>query len=719
MKKSVEELNGIIVQLLHEAQEAGTDAEKKRALLAEAAAYVTELSFAKQEEAELGNDRIERSKQFYAAYLGLELNRNELDGFAALPLRDFSARMREIAEEYKTCAAPAAFGLRFNPAFQYHLNSGRDESVEYARERAGQIFRQMDRTWRVMGNSPQFNAAKRAIQSIAELDPPTQLDFCAAALSVKAYVSKNLQAAYSAVGRTRMACAVSFLKQIMDEKSFQEYCIQLNSQRGVKWTFSKEKNELSYERTNPRCFVPEEIGTVREVYQNARNRISALAQTAEAPSPRELAILTALRNLQAKSPDGENLVVEHEALQAEIEQLQANRYFRETLQRPRDELIMLALEGNLDTIQGWQQGLTQEQERRIAAERQRLEEEQRLREENLRRERENKQQEEENALEAARLEEEKRAYNEKHPLLRELYREQRSVLDEIVNPFNEIFSILEGDPAQKGVALAAHLIALSKCMEDAQKNKGAEGPEGQDGPRVERAALQKRVEALEKDEHIRKLGAQIIKEKRWHDYIRELQKQAPNGRQNEAAELYPAVKLGSRLQEEYSKASANQTMQTGWTVAAYYAGRQLQTKVNDVAALRANEKGVKTTVAAVLALREYEKKLGSAVVDQQFLAVRIQQLSQDAETAALVRQLMQPETNEELKQALRDQTNPAVVFGDFLETLSLKLKKGREGPEEQLRQAHGEKQDGLNSGEKQDHGKQKKSKKQTGGPRKG
>ena len=241
MKRGVNELEAMIAELLRTAQDAGTSATNKKALLAEAAAYVREVSFAKksnQMDADLDLDRVNQNAQIYMAYLDLEMNRDAPDSLAALSPMAFSSRMEEIAEEYRQCAAPADFGMRINPDFQYHIKLKRDESIEYARTRAGQIFRQMDRTWRVIGSSTQFNAAKNAMQTIAGLASPTQLDFFPAVLNVKAYVSKNLQAANSAVGRTRMACSMAFLKQIMDDKSFREYCNQLNRQRGVKLVVS-------------------------------------------------------------------------------------------------------------------------------------------------------------------------------------------------------------------------------------------------------------------------------------------------------------------------------------------------------------------------------------------------------------------------------------------------------------------------------------------------
>lgn len=166
MKRSIIELEAMITELLRDAQDAGTSAANKKALLAEAAAYAFEISIAKkrnQTDADLDFDRINQNAQIYMAYLDLEINRDAPDSLAALSPMAFSSRMEEIADEYRQCAAPADFGMRINPNFQYQIKLHKDESIEYARTRAGQIFRQMDRTWRVVGSSTQFNAAKNAM----------------------------------------------------------------------------------------------------------------------------------------------------------------------------------------------------------------------------------------------------------------------------------------------------------------------------------------------------------------------------------------------------------------------------------------------------------------------------------------------------------------------------------------------------------------------------
>ena len=727
MKRSIIELEAMITELLREAQDAGTSAANKKALLAEAAAYAFEISIAKkrnQTDADLDFDRINQNAQSYRAFLDLEINRDAPDSLAALSPMAFSSRMEEIADEYRQCAAPADFGMRINPNFQYQIKLHKDESIEYARTRAGQIFRQMDRTWRVVGSSTQFNAAKNAMQTVAQLASPKQLDFFTASLTVKAYVSKNLQAANSAVGRTRMACSMAFLKQIMDDKSFRAYCNQLNSLRGIKLVVSVEEGGAFYEKTNPRCFVPDEIGTVKEVYQNAKNRIRALAQAEEAPSPRELAMLTALKNLQARSPDGEDLVVEHEALQAEIEKIQASPYFQAVLQGPRDELLMMALEGNLDTIQGCQNGLSQEQKNRIAAERQKLADEQAKQEQAKREELLKKQQEEAIKKEQDRQREEQKKYEEENPLITDLYRKQIKVLDGMMHPLHNAFLQFEslskvsletkGTPEQESVELTATLIALAEHMDRLQKGDRT----GE--PRVNLAVLQSRVEDLKKDELIRQKGAQLMAEERWIQYHKDLMKQArEKGLSGERAEIYPAVQLGLRLTKEYQKGCEDRKLQKPRTVAAYYAGDIIRKMLDHILDMRSTSEETLKTVAAVFALREHEKRLGpDALVEPQFLANRSQRLMADPDVIAASRQLTQPETNERLKQALGDRPNRVQAFGEFLETLCLERKQELEGPSgQQKSQEQSVPKPGGNREEQKPGGEQHNAKRKNSKPR--
>lgn len=89
-----------------------------------------------------------------------------------------------------------------------------------------------------------------------------------AAYTVKKYVSKNLNKAKSAVGTTRMAVSLAFLKQTMSKDSFEAYCKNLNGMRGIKTTDGEDRS-LTFDKDDPRYIEPDTIGTVKEVYQTS------------------------------------------------------------------------------------------------------------------------------------------------------------------------------------------------------------------------------------------------------------------------------------------------------------------------------------------------------------------------------------------------------------------------------------------------------------------
>jgi hypothetical protein len=702
MLKTVSEVRAAIEKLQEEARNAGTAAVEKRALIAEAAAYSRELAHANSSDTDLDLKRVNRNLQFYLAYLEQEED-PELDRLAGLPLGTFSSHMEEIAAEYEQCGAPTSFGLRVNPRFQLQLQSGNDESIAYSRDRAGQIFRQMDRTWRIAGSSTQFNKAKKAMQTVGELRSPTQMDFFLAGRAVRAYVSKNVKAAYSEVGRTRMACAMAFLKQILDEQSFRRYCYELNSQREVK-LLTNGPDGVGYEKTNPRCFVPEEIGTVREVYQLTRDRISALSKTEAAPSARDLAMLTALKTLQAKSPDGESLIVEHEDLQAEIERVQANRSFQELLKRPRDEQLMMALRGNLDTLEGCRNGLSQAQQQELdAARNQRAEEAKRLEE--------LKKQELEAEKRKKAQEEEQRRLDAERPYIEQLFRDQRGPLEEMTSVFAGIFSPLDSNADQESTELVARLVALSEIASAPAKSGGAE----KDPTRVDQKLLQARVNVL-KDDYIIQYFAKELKEGKYSETVRGLKKQAEQNRMD--AELFPVMELGKRLASAYAegckqrqterKQRAAETVekqqaadgndgqrQRDRTVAEHYGDRRKKELVNSVAAQPdLGEDRVRFVVAMVQTLREAERRLGlNAPVDANILSERTNLLAEEPEVKAAAQALMKPEIRERLRKALLGQQNSIQALGVFLETLSLERKAEEASPEQHSEPKPGENRD--------------------------
>ena len=233
-----------------------------------------------------------------------------------------------------------------NQHVNYHIDGDNN-----SKSRARKIFNQFSDTWRIKWNSSEFNAAKRAMQDIADSpNPPSQVDNYLANETVGRYVTKNINKAKSAVGITRMSCALAFLKQTMSPDNFKIYCANLNGLRGILPRQIQENGD-AYDRTNPRAIIADEIGTIDEVYHNARERLTRYAQNDNLEiDTRDIAILTALKNIERNSPEKGNKIVEHETLQAEIKKIQNNREFQNLCKTtPRDELIMMAWEHGFDT----------------------------------------------------------------------------------------------------------------------------------------------------------------------------------------------------------------------------------------------------------------------------------------------------------------------------------------------------------------------------------
>ncbi len=237
---------------------------------------------------------------------------------------------------------------------------------EAAPARAQNILGQLNRTWRVRSDSAEYRAMKETVQSMAGLQRTTQTENYLAAENVTRYIEKNLNRAKSDVGMTRMACSLAFLKQIMSPAQFKAYCINLNTRRHIPSRINA--NSIEYEKSNPRAIIPEEIGTIAEVYHDARERISDCARRGEKPSARDLAMITALKTLERKNQGrgGDAVVVEHEALQEEIEKVMRDPRFINAYQnRPDDELCELGFGGNINTIEGYAAPLRPDQQERI------------------------------------------------------------------------------------------------------------------------------------------------------------------------------------------------------------------------------------------------------------------------------------------------------------------------------------------------------------------
>lgn len=214
------------------------------------------------------------------------------------------------------------------------------DGTESSRLRAGKLYRQFAATKRIKKNSEKFEKARDAMRSIAELGrPATRAEQYVAADAVMKYVQKNINKAKSEVGRERMALSLAFLKQTMTPRRFEAYCAQLN---GLRHTTDV---------TDKRYIDPKAIGTVNEVYEETRERIRTTPENAR-PDPRDLAMLTALSLMKAQG--GGDRSVEQGTLQEQIEKVQANRHYREALQKDsREELINKAFYGNMDTLEGY------------------------------------------------------------------------------------------------------------------------------------------------------------------------------------------------------------------------------------------------------------------------------------------------------------------------------------------------------------------------------
>lgn len=263
MAISAENLRTRVGELLAQARDAQTSDQIRKANLAEAAAYLYELRYAVNGSVPLNVERVNSNIRAFEKAFSREEQKGMLDSLAALQPDAFGTRVKNTFEAIDGSAAAEEFGLRT----KHDIANAHDpdaESVAYARARSANIFRQMDRTWRVSGSSAEFGKAKKAMQDISDLERPEKVDQYLAGETVKAYVTKNLNKARSAVGRTRMACSLAFLKQTMPEAVFRAYCNTLNLQRGIPRMIGQEQEGLAFENTDPRCIVPEEIGTVKQ-----------------------------------------------------------------------------------------------------------------------------------------------------------------------------------------------------------------------------------------------------------------------------------------------------------------------------------------------------------------------------------------------------------------------------------------------------------------------
>ena len=661
------ELNAGIENALNMARDPKASAREKMMNLAQAVACRRELNNGDSIDVERlnrGMQAIHDSAEFLLAE-----REGRLDELAEQPVEEIERRVTRREEDVRRCPG----GL-----------DGTDA-------RASRIFRQLDRTWRVQGDSAQYKAAKREIGNLAGLGRPAgQQENYLAQEPVKQYVEKNLNAATSAVGKTRMACSLAFLKQIMAADAFRAYCANLNVLRRIPGE-PGENGALAFDKTNPRCIEPDEIGTVSEVYQTAMERIQACARQNKMPPERDIAMLTALRSMEAKSGDGGDLVVEHETLQAEIERVRKDRRFQDAVHgKTAFELFEMARGGNIDTLEGYTKPLRPDQRERVERENRRIaEEEAAARERREREERDRVAREEKEARE--------REFRKQNKPISECFEQLADDLKEFGSRFGNIFALLDEVPQeQKDAKTFATLVALGEARA-AHERKAAEGgePDGGREATVNLSELNKRVRELEQDAFIRGMAKRL---KQSEDFGKLVQTYTRQGGENPGLDergrkIYPAVQVSKKLTESYAEyTGARERLEKKEpqkvTVAQGYGA--LKPHIDKLIRENMDYRWTADLAAKTLALREQERKGGGVdtAVDGDKLRERLAELRNDGTALALGRSLTEPAGREQLKGILSKPDREhafAELVGDMqrqrLEKQSQQPR--REGPEKQ------------------------------------
>ena len=645
----------------------------------------------------ISTDRVNETTQRIhdGAAFTIAERQGKLNELCAEPLDSLDQKVRTTQEAVDSCETAADFGLRMNQDLQ-HAPDAEVQGVAYTRNRAGQIFAQMNSTWRFAGNSDQYVAARQAIREIGDKTPPTQLDNYLAGETVKAYVAKNLQKAESAVGMTRMACAMAFLKQTMSKEAFAAYCSGLNVQRRIR---QDPPNSLSFVKTEPRCFVPDEIGTVREVYNTVRERFFRLYDEEtgyKAPDPRDLAMLTALKNLQARAGGNENLVVEHEALQKEIEKVQADRRFQDALKnRSAHELIEMAGGHNLDTVNGYAQELRPEQRDRVQGELDRLsakeaarlakeEEDRKAKEEADRRAKE-----EADRLEAERQRQEReRLQKEKERaeflkthvhfnqvLKEELVPSVRKLADLVENVFEELYATED-----EYIELTAKMIALAEFRQKSKQQK-EQIPADKRGY-MNREQLKQRVDQLKKDKVVKEMGAKLRDDPETQKTLKEYREEFKNEGENRDA--WATVKFALKVKGDYEEildAIDRKTNPKRWpTVQKCYKAFEKDVGALGKGGIGGGYKKAAEIAAKMVALRELETNNVQGLdtpVNQELLIARAKEIYKDPLLTTIGQNLVGPGAELKLARAFNMTTNREQTFAEYVTKMynDLKLQK--------------------------------------------
>ena len=634
-------------------------------------------------------------------------------------VKDLDKRIKQVEDDVNLCEA------------------GTEKSK--SGKRAGKIFRQMDRTWRLMGSSDEFKRANQAIEEVSKLTIPSQTDHYVAGEMVKRYVSKNLRAAKSDVGMTRMACSLAFLKQTMPEDAFRTYCNNLNYQRGLRPNIG-ENGEQTYDKSDPRCFVPEEIGTIKEVYDIAHERIHKLSVNNKTPTMRDYAVLTALKRLEARNANRENggkdVVVEHEALQKEIDAVMRDRRFQEGMKKDPLTLMTLAWYNRLDKIEGYTNPIDKEVQDKIDAIRKQEEDERKqqeaekkaleekkkkeLEEENKRkaeeeeRQKKAKEEEDKRKQEQAQKEAAEKKFREENKQIFDLYYEDvRPKVEELNAPLRVALYGLDSDEdVESALDLAATLVALAEYQRKA-KAEGANIPEYW----VNKEALKQRVETLKKDQIIQDKGVQLRngtylpgemkaniaamkKSPKFNRFSEELQAIQPILRLS----LDMEIDYRSRVEErEHPKEKKKPTVGEGYQV--------IKEQVEKVIAGELNYMDAAPIIAKAVCFRELERKGEAGLnteVDVKENSRRYNQLKNDRLIRNVSQSLKGPTGQKALANALNGKPDTVRAFAEFVDDMYQKavLEKQMKDEARKLKAQGGQKAEKAEN-EKKVEGEQK------------
>ena len=646
------QLKATIESLMAKARDPYTSEAEKKASLAEALAYWSELTAADEKEnLAFDQNRVNRNlERFYHSYaLSAASRLGELTELASLSPKAINDRLTALGNEISRYAG------------------GGEEKAA----RAERLYEQMNRTWRISSNSKEFDAAKKAMQEVAEKENPTQLDNYLAANALQKYISKNLRRAKSATGMTRMAVSLAFLKQTMTREGFEAYCDNLNVLRGIKHT-TGGNGRLSFRLEDPRCIEPDTVGTVGEVYRTFRERFHEYAAGSKLDKdidPRDLAMLTALKNLEAKSKDGENLVVEHEALTAELEKVQKDRRFQNAIEsKSREELIEMAWGGNCDTLDGYTKPLSPQQQERVKEEQNRIAKEKAAREEAERQARLKREQEERERIEKQRQleeenrkkeqerlkkEQEERELRSKQRSLTELHEELMPQIQEMSHPLDSVFAILNDEAEQeKNVELFAKMITLGEY----QKQYTSREDKTQKGMMVNLKEYSDRVETLKKDPAVRKMAKELREDQRMSKLIETYTREAEKKKQLSERErkIFPSAYMAANLRIMYNEAIGKgehkaEKIKTA-SVSKLY--DQVSGKIGDIINGGYGLQKMSRLVAMSVAIQELKGK-GEGIdedhLDEAALKKRSNELSKDPDVQKIAQTLVGPSTQEKMK----------------------------------------------------------------------